>query len=163
MKSRPWAIRPATSQDVPTIVNFNLALANETEDHPLDHDTVARGVTRGLQQGDEVQYILAVLDSDASKDHSEDKIVGQLMLTREWSDWRDGWVAWIQSVYVHQDHRGKGVFRSLLDHASEICQSQEDIVGLRLYVETSNQVAQNVYDKSGFTDPKYKVLEQMFS
>lgn len=162
MKSRPWGIRPASSQDIATIVNFNLALADETEDHPLDHDTVVRGVTRGMTQGEEVEYFLAVINSVSSDDHGEEAIIGQLMLTREWSDWRDGWVAWIQSVYVHQEHRRKGVFRSLLDHVSDVCQSRPDVVGLRLYVETSNRVAQSVYDKSGFTDPKYKILEQMF-
>lgn len=89
-------------------------------------------------------------------------MIGCLMLTREWSDWRDGWLMWLQSVYVCAPHRGQGVFRSLLETAIEKMRQAPDVIGVRLYVEVKNERAQAVYYKTGFVDPKYKVLEQIF-
>jgi ribosomal protein S18 acetylase RimI-like enzyme len=84
------------------------------------------------------------------------------MLTREWSDWRDGWLMWVQSVYVEPAHRSQGVFRSLLDHATQCMREDPDVVGMRLYVENENSRAQAVYARTGFVDPSYKVLERIF-
>lgn len=153
MPKASWNIRQATSDDVATLVEFNCAIARETEDKELDSAVVTRGVARGLQQGDEVVYYLA---EDASGP------LGSLMLTREWSDWRDGWLIWIQSVYVRADCRGRGVFKSLLEFAIAAARRRPDVVGLRLYVETANQRAQAVYERTGFADPHYKVLERLF-
>jgi ribosomal protein S18 acetylase RimI-like enzyme len=92
----------------------------------------------------------------------DDSTIGQLMVTREWSDWRDGWIWWIQSVYVPADHRNQGVFRELLQHVTDAAVADPDVVGIRLYVENDNQSAQAVYARSGFVDPNYRVLEQIF-
>lgn len=148
-------IRPASSPDVPVITRFNIALALESENKRLDEGTVQRGVTRGFLQGAEVQYFLA--------EDSAGQPVGQLMLTREWSDWRDGWIMWIQSVYVRPEWRGQGVFRSLLKAAIDAMKRQPDVVGVRLYVEVANDRAQVVYLRSGFVDASYRVLEMMFN
>lgn len=142
--------REATADDLHVISDFNCRLAQETEGKALSAKTVQDGVRRGLQQGDEVQYFVAV---------DGDTIVGQIMLTREWSDWRDGWAVWIQSVYVHADYRGQGVFRQLFEHVKTILQQQPDVIMIRLYVEQDNTTAMRSYDKLGFVDPGYKVME----
>ena len=144
-------IRTATVDDVQNLVDFNCALAAETEDKELDRVVVSRGVARAFEQGNEATYFVAELES---------RVIGSLMLTREWSDWRDGWLMWLQSVYVMPEHRGLGVFRRMLDHATETISLDPDVVGLRLYVENDNHRAQSVYLRNGFTDPRYKVLER---
>lgn len=143
-------IRRATAADAPTIAEFNYRLAHETEDKQLDRDLLLNGVTRGLQQEGDVQYFVA---------ESGGEIIGQLMLTREWSDWRNGWAMWLQSVYVHADHRSCGIFRQLLEHAKQQMQADPDVVMLRLYVEKDNTPALATYHKLGFEDPGYRVLE----
>lgn len=148
-----WKIRPATPEDINALVDFNCAIARETEGKELSREVVQRGVTRGMLQGAEVVYFVA----DASG-----QPIGSLMLTREWSDWRDGWLAWVQSVYVDARWRGQGVFRSLLTHAVDSLRQQPDVVGVRLYVDVENTRAQTAYQRTGFVDPHYKVLEQLF-
>ena len=148
-----WSIRTASVNDIETLVDFNCAIARETEGKQLVRETVARGVRRGLEQGEEVVYFVA--DNGAGP-------IGSLMLTREWSDWRDGWLVWIQSVYVTESWRGRGVFRSLLAHVTAELRNKPDVVGMRLYVEAENSRAQAVYHRTGSGDPSYKVLEQLF-
>lgn len=150
-------IRLATAEDAPVLADFNLCLAKETEGKALDAAKVLSGVRNGLKQGEEVQYLLAVADDPATNQ----QIAGQLMLTREWSDWRDGWMYWLQSVYVVADFRGQGVFKALLEHAIERLKLRGDVVGLRLYVEIENEVAMNTYHKMQFTDCGYKVMERL--
>ena len=145
-----FTFRPATPAESDIITDFNCRLAAETEDKTLPADVVSRGVQRGFQQGAEVQYFVA---------EDGDTVIGQIMLTREWSDWRDGWAAWIQSVYVHADYRGQGVFRQLFHHVAEQLQQDPDVVLVRLYVEQDNAPAIATYQKLGFTDPGYRVME----
>ena len=152
-----YVVRTATAKDVEALVTFNCNIASETEDKVLDQELLTSGVSRALQQGDEAIYFVAVPEGD-----KEDIPIGSLMLTREWSDWRDGWLAWIQSVYVVKEHRGAGVFRQLLEHATAELKKDPDVRGLRLYVENDNEAAQAVYLRSGFIDPHYKVMERMF-
>lgn len=147
------SVRIANRGDIVTLAQFNCAIARETEGKQLDLELVTRGVTRGLGQGDEVVYFIA---------ESGGQPVGALMLTREWSDWRDGWLVWIQSVYVTEAFRGQGVFRMLLEDATKHTRQQPDNVGMRLYVENDNTRAQAVYARTGFSDPHYKVLEKIF-
>ena len=84
------------------------------------------------------------------------------MLTREWSDWRNGWMIWLQSVYVRQDYRGQGVFRGMLDHVVKLLERTPDVAGLRLYVSARNAQAQDVYRRSGFIASRYRILEKQF-
>ncbi len=152
-QSGSWHFRIADSGDIDTLVQFNCRIALETEGKQLDPATVTQGVRRGMQQGDEVVYYVADAGSGP---------IGALMLTREWSDWRNGWLAWVQSVYVLPDYRGSGVFRSLLQHVLGELKANADVVGVRLYVEVDNSRALEVYERSGFSDPHYKVLEMIF-
>lgn len=150
-------IRRGIEADVATIADFNCRLAMETESRRLDSATVTRGVRRGMDAGNEVQYWIAEFVDSAGV-----RVIGQLMLTREWSDWRDGWLIWIQSVYVHQDHRGQGIFSTLFRKVADTIRSDPNNIGIRLYVEHDNEAAQAVYSKLGFVDPGYSVMEMMF-
>lgn len=145
-----FRIRVADIHDVDVLTEYNCRLASETESKTLDADVVRRGVERGLTVGEEVSYLVAEI---------ENRVVGQLMLTREWSDWRDGWMYWLQSVYVAAEYRGQGIFRGLLNHAISGLQQRGDVVGLRLYVEAENRAAQATYQQLGFVNPGYRVLE----
>ena len=143
-------IRPAVPGDGDTLIEFNLRMASETEGLSLDPSTLARGVRAALSDPAKALYFVADLGG---------KVVGQLMLTREWSDWRDGDIWWIQSVYVHADHRRRGVFRALYEHARRRARAA-GVVGLRLYVERHNAAAQDVYRSLGMKDAGYLVMEQ---
>ena len=146
-------IRIANKGDAEVLTEFNCRLARETESIELNRATVLSGVQRGLAVTGEVIYFVAEDESD---------VVGQLMLTREWSDWRDGWLAWLQSVYVRSDYRQQGVFRCLLDAARKHLRGQPDVVGLRLYVEDENTSAMSTYTRLGFKDAGYRVMEHLF-
>lgn len=154
MSQTKLKVRRATAEDVETIAEFNCRLAQETENKTLDQNTVTEGVRRGLRCGPEVTYFMAVIGQQP---------VGTLMLTREWSDWRNGWIAWLQSVFVSESYRGQGVFRSMLNQVLEEMESDPDVIGVRLYVENENTRAQQVYQRSGFADPNYRVLERLRS
>ena len=143
-------IRSATSDDVAVITEYNCRLALETEHKTLDRATVNAGVRRGLERGDEVQYFVA---------EDEAGVIGQIMLTREWSDWRNGWMIWLQSVYVVSEKRGAGVFRLLFERSVELARLRCDAVCVRLYVEQGNETAIATYRRLGFLDSGYLVME----
>jgi GNAT superfamily N-acetyltransferase len=145
-----FTFRRATDGDVTTIVEFNLQLALETEGKALNPETMQQGVARGIQQFPEAQYFIA---------ECERQLVGQLMFTREWSDWRNGWMLWLQSVYVRQDFRGRGVFRNLLNSALAVVNKDSGAIGLRLYVEKENKPAIAAYERLQFKDAGYRILE----
>lgn len=153
MNTTEFTIRIGQPADAANLVEFNCCIARETEDRELPVEIVREGVRRGLEHGDEVIYMVA---------EQADQLIGCLMLTREWSDWRNGWLVWIQSVYVVPPRRGRGVFRSLLNAATEHARKLPDVVGMRLYVEVDNESALAVYSRTGFADPRYKVLEKLF-
>jgi len=146
-----YQVRQARTSDLDTIVLFNRELAWESEGRKLD-DTVLRvGVAALLADPNKGIYFVA-------EHHGQ--VVGQLLITYEWSDWRNGWFWWLQSVYVHPDHRQRGVFRKLVNHVLELARTgNRQVVGLRLYVESSNYLAQEVYHRLGFQPTGYKVLE----
>ncbi|MFV0444514.1 MAG: GNAT family N-acetyltransferase [Planctomycetaceae bacterium] len=145
-------IRPACGDDAATIVDFNCRLAWETEQKQLDREVVARGVAAVLADPRKARYFVAC---------DGDRPVGQLMHTWEWSDWRNGDIWWLQSVYVHPDYRGRGVFRQLFEHLRQQAEVDPAVVGLRLYVEQDNTTAQEVYTRLGMSAPGYRVLELM--
>ena len=143
-------IRSATSDDVAVITEYNCRLALETEHKTLNRGTVHMGVRRGLELGDEVQYFVA---------EDESGVIGQIMLTREWSDWRNGWMIWLQSVYVASEKRGTGVFRLLFERSVELTRLRCEAVCVRLYVEHKNETAMETYRRLGFQDSGYLVME----
>ncbi|MFN7842313.1 MAG: GNAT family N-acetyltransferase [Pirellula sp.] len=147
-------IRQAISTDVETITLFNIALCRETEGRELDPVTVNHGVKRFVAEAKRGQYFVAVIDG---------QIVGQAAHTFEWSDWRNGEIWWIQSVYVHPDFRGKGVFRALFSHIRELGEAEADCCGIRLYMERENDTARESYRRLGFSETDYVVFERLFS
>ena len=145
------AVRPARLDDAPAIVDFNHRLALETEQKKLDHETLVKGVDAILRDPRLGRYHVATLAG---------RIVGQLMVTEEWSDWRNGSLWWLQSVYVDAEHRGRGVFRLLLNKVSALGR-EAGAIGLRLYVERHNVRAHSTYQRAGFRDAGYVVLERI--
>ena len=139
-------IREAQLADVDTIADFNCRLAQETEDNTLDPATVTRGVTRFLQGVGAGFYIVAELQG---------RIAGCLMVTHEWSDWKDGNVWWIQSVYVPAEARRRGVFRALFTWVQQRAEADSDVRGIRLYVEHDNERAQHTYKSLGMAREAY--------
>ena len=148
--SRSARVRPATAADAQAIAAFQCAMALETEDKPLDSETVLRGVRAALADEFKGSYLVAELDGE---------VVGSLFLTREWSDWRAAWFLWIQSVFTVATARGKGVFRALYDAALQRAEAAPDICGVRLYVEAENTNAQGVYAHLGMQRTSYQLFE----
>ncbi len=149
-----FTIRDAIPSDVPIIVEYNARLAIETENKQLDRAVLTRGVELALADPDRLRYWVAVEELGT--------VVGQAAITREWSDWRCGWIWWFQSVYVSQDHRGQGVFRALYQHIRSQAFSQPDVIGLRLYVEDENHRAQSTYRALGMVAGGYHVFEELW-
>jgi GNAT superfamily N-acetyltransferase len=147
-------IRPGEARDTATIAAHNRALAWETEHKELDDATVNRGVARVFDDPMKGFYLVA---------ESEGQVVGQLMVTYEWSDWRDGWIWWIQSLYVREDHRRRGIFRQLFQAVIERAMEAGNVVGIRLYMEKDNVNAQAAYHGLGMHDAGYVVEEIMLS
>ena len=146
-------VRPATPADVDVIVEFNAALAEETEHLRLDAATLREGVLALLDGRAPGRYWAAELDG---------QVVGQLLITFEWSDWRNRMVWWIQSVHVAPDARRHGVFRALYETARREAQAA-GAAGLRLYVDATNTRAQAVYTALGMNGDHYRVFEDMFA
>ena len=145
-------INKATLDDAVVIAEFNRRMAKETENMILDENVILNGVKNLMQQSDLGFYIVAKIGN---------RVCGCLMITKEWSDWRNGLIWWIQSVYIHADYRRQGIFRKMyqfiLDYAKE-----QGIIGLRLYVEHSNSVAQKTYSELGMKKCDYHIFEQIF-
>jgi GNAT superfamily N-acetyltransferase len=121
---------------------------------------LARGVARALGEPDRLRYWVAETRDD---EQSAARIVGQAAITREWSDWRDGWVWWFQSVYVHPDYRRRGVFHALHREIEREARALPDVVGLRLYVENRNERAQRTYKAMGLKPGGYHVYELLWN
>ena len=149
----PFEIRPAHPDDWETIVEFNCLLAEETENKRLDPATISAGVKAILADATKGRYFVAC---------RRDQLVGQMMHTREYSDWRNGHIWWLQSVYVHPEFRRQGVFRLLYERLRSEAVSDPDVVGLRLYVENENDRAQETYLNLGMKRGGYHVMEHLF-
>ena len=146
-------IRPARPADVEIIAQFNRLLARETEGYELDPATIFSGVQAVLNDPRKGRYLLACAD---------EKIVGQLMHTFEWSDWRNGELWWLQSVYVDTEFRRRGVFRRLFQHILDEAKQNPNVRGIRLYVENENRRAHQAYEELGLEHAGYFVLQHLF-
>jgi ribosomal protein S18 acetylase RimI-like enzyme len=151
------SIRDALPSDAATIVEFNRLLAWETEHKRLDPAVLTPGVETALREPKFARYFLC---TDAAQSEA---IVGQMMITYEWSDWRNGLFWWIQSVYVHQDARRRGVFRALYQHVEQLAKSTPGVIGLRLYVEHDNTAAIDTYRKLGMVPSGHLLYERDWS
>lgn len=143
-------IRQAKPSDAPRIAEFNLRLAEETEGLRLEPDCVRAGVAALLKDPAKGRYYVA---------EAEGAAVGQMMLTYEWSDWRNGNLWWIQSVYVKPEFRRRGVFRRLFDYLKVLAQKQGDIPALRLYMHRENARARQSYERLGMKQTHYELFE----
>lgn len=150
-------VRPAEASDLDTLVRFSLAMAEETESRVLDTPRLRRGLQAILD--DPVRGFFRVAQVDGAHLRS---IVGQMMITYEWSDWRNGTFWWIQSVYVDPVWRRRGVYRALHESIRREARSTKGVCGLRLYVEQANRSAQRTYRKIGMAPVRYRVFEEDF-
>ena len=149
----PVTIRHARATDAERIADFNARLAQESERKTLDAPTVRSGVQALLDAPEHGQYYVA---------ESGSEMVGQLLITYEWSDWRNGQFWWIQSVYVVPEYRRRGIFSALYAHVTALARANPAVCGLRLYVEESNARALETYRSLGMDPAGYHVLEIEF-
>ena len=148
-----FVVREGGTDDVERIVLFNQAMARETEGRELDRKTLTKGVEALLKDPAKGRYFVAVRGEE---------VVGQVMITTEWSDWRNGQVWWLQSVYVSKRHRREGVYRMLHEHVRETALA-EKAIGIRLYVERDNLAAQATYRNLGMMASQYLLFEEMWA
>lgn len=147
-------VRRAEPSDAPVIAEFNQRMAEETEGKRLRTEILTAGVAAVF--GDKNRGFYVVAENDFKE------VVGCLLITFEWSDWRNSWFWWIQSVYVRADFRGTGVYRSLYKRVKEMAaENAEPVCGFRLYVEKENHLAQKVYEKLGMEECVYLMYEEM--
>jgi GNAT superfamily N-acetyltransferase len=146
-------IRKAELRDVETIASFNMLTAKETEYMEIDPDTALRGAKAIIKDPHKGFYLVA---------ETKGRIVGQLMVTNEWSDWRNKYFLWIQSVYVQEDYRKKGIFSALFHHLEEIGRYRKNVAGLRLYMKKNNETAKMAYESLGMYNPDYDLYEILF-
>ncbi len=144
--------RDAVRNDHPDIVDFQVAMALETESIELDRATCAKGVAAVFDDSALGRYFVA---------EEAGRVVGSLLITYEWSDWRNGNVWWIQSVYIVPDLRGRGIYAGLYRHVQDIVEADPSLRGIRLYVDRRNTSAQQVYTKLGMNGAHYVVFEWM--
>ncbi|MCA9039976.1 MAG: GNAT family N-acetyltransferase [Planctomycetaceae bacterium] len=145
-------IREATTSDIETLIEYNYRLAAETEGKELDQKTLRAGVEGLLTDPSRGKYLVAEISG---------RVVGQVMFTREWSDWRNGEFWWLQSVYVARDVRRQGILKQLYQAVAKRAQEQTGVVGIRLYVELENRVAQTTYERLGMREAGYSVMEML--
>ncbi len=150
------SVRDATKADIERIVEFQQAMAQETEGRTLDAETVRRGISAVFDAPQKGFYIVAAADTD---ERDAPQVVGSLLITYEWSDWSSATFWWIQSVYVDAAWRRRGVYRTLYEHVLESARSEGGICGIRLYVERTNVVAQQTYRSLGMQKSHYDMYE----
>jgi ribosomal protein S18 acetylase RimI-like enzyme len=143
-------IRKAVRSDASTIILYNINLAKETENMDLNPELITKGVNAILSDPSKGCYFVYEEDGE---------VVGQLMITLEWSDWRNANFWWIQSVYVRKDYRRRGIFQALYNHVKELILKDPAVCGLRLYVEHENKIAQETYQRLGMKESCYLLYE----
>lgn len=144
-------IRAASQKDAECLVKWAQAMALETESKILPDTSIVPGISAGLADAQIARYFVAEIDGIPA---------GTLMLTTEWSDWRNGFWLWIQSVYVLPEHRRKGIYRALYAHVQAMARQDTNVCGIRLYVEKENTNAQQTYQSLGMKDAHYLIYEQ---
>ena len=145
-------IRRALSQDIAELADFNIKMAYETEGVELIPEVITAGVTTMIDNPQMGFYLVVELDNG---------IQASLMVTTEWSDWRNGTFWWIQSVYVRPQYRRQGLYRELYLRVKELAEQEPAVCGFRLYVERDNSAAQRTYESLGMTETEYKIFEEL--
>lgn len=145
-----FEVRRAVATDAQTLIGNNCAMALETEGKTLDRDVVSRGVQHLLETPSAGFYVVAA---------QAGRFSASLMITTEWSDWRNGTFWWIQSVYVVPEARRLGAYRTLYAHVQELAASEPGICGFRLYVERDNEIARATYAALGMSETSYRLYE----
>ena len=143
-------IRNAKPKDIETIAKHNIKMALETENKHLDKEIITAGVSSIINDSSKGIYWVMEMNKI---------IIGQLMVTYEWSDWRNGMMWWIQSVYVPKEYRRQGVYSKMYKNLLDIAQIDSECCGIRLYVEKENKKAQKTYEKLGMKNAGYEVME----
>lgn len=143
-------VRTATINDVAAIVDFQLKMAAETEGIELHEPTVKKGVAAVINDNKKGKYYVTEIN---------EKIVASLLTTFEWSDWRNGTILWIQSVYVLKEFRRKGVYRNMYSHIKQLVLENENLNGIRLYADKSNIAAHKTYQQLGMSPDHYVTFE----
>lgn len=132
------------------MVQFQLAMALETEDFKLNEEKLRHGIKTQIERSQTGRYLLAL---------EGEKLVGMLLTLFEWSDWRGREVIWIHSVYIDPKYRGQGIYKTMYSHVKELVEQNEKYAGIRLYVDKTNTKAQRVYEKLGMSDEHYLMYE----
>ena len=145
-------IRIASLKDAGAIAEFNKAMALETENKILDSEVLMQGVTSAFKKPELGFYLVAELNN---------KVVGCLMITTERSDWRNGIFWWIQSVYVHSEHRRCGIYSKMYEHIKTLATDNSQVCGFRLYVDRENEIAQKGYVSLGMKRTNYLLFEEI--
>ena len=143
-------VRMASQEDIPQIIEFQKLMAIETEELSLDDIKINKGVTSVFDDPEKGFYIVA---------ESENQIAASMMITPEWSDWRNGYFLWIQSLFVTHSFRKQGVFSKMYQYIKQTVVNSELFLGLRLYVEENNDTAMDVYTNVGMSRSHYKMFE----
>ena len=146
-----YTVRRGIPADQEAIARFNTMMAMETEGKALDQDLLRKGVNAVFEDAGRAFYLVA---------EAGGTVIGQLMITFEWSDWRNAWFWWIQSVFVHPEWRRRGVYTALHESARDLARRRTDVCGFRLYVERHNEAAQEAYLKAGLHHSQYDLFEE---
>ena len=152
MSNNKFSIRQAEVKDAEAIAEFNRLMAFETEHKKLLPEVILAGVNAMIANPSHGFYLVA---------EDGDQIAGSLMVTTEWSDWRNGVVWWVQSVYVREEYRRQGIYRSLYEKVKALAEQDPSICGFRLYVEKDNVNAQKTYESLGMEETDYLMYEEL--
>ena len=151
-KNMTIQIREAQPNDIASIAKFQVEMAWETERYKLEIETVTKGVSKVFECKSLGNYYVAQVN---------EKVVASLLTTFEWSDWRNGTVLWIQSVYVKKEFRKQGIYANMYKHILDMVSQDTSLCGIRLYVDKTNTLAQEVYKNLGMNGEHYRVYEWM--
>lgn len=152
MTNKNFPIRQAQVKDAEAIANFNRLMAFETEHKKLLPEVILAGVNTMIANPNHGFYLVADADNE---------IAGSLMVTTEWSDWRNGVVWWVQSVYVREEYRRQGIYRALYEEVKTLAEQDPSVCGFRLYVEKDNVNAQKTYESLGMIETNYLMYEEL--